>query len=96
MRSIRKLVYYCDFGCSTHKLTARGMEVHELHCTLNPNRKCRMPGCVPSLDKACPWCQFAKARQNNWENWDDARDIRAEVKQWRSNYYDHYDRYAYL
>ena len=41
MKTKRVLRYYCDFckksGCSKHH-----MERHEEHCTLNPNRSCRM------------------------------------------------------
>jgi hypothetical protein len=41
MRTKRVLRYYCDFckkaGCSKFH-----MESHEKHCTMNPNRSCRM------------------------------------------------------
>ena len=84
MYSVRKLVYYCGF-CRKYKLTSFAMKVHERHCTLNPDRKCRMPGCV---DESCPLCDFARARQSKWAigGWDQ-RDLKAEVKAWRDDYY---------
>jgi hypothetical protein len=33
--------YYCDF-CRKSKGTKNAMEIHERHCTMNPNRACRM------------------------------------------------------
>ena len=33
--------YICDF-CGKKKYSAAAMKQHEKHCTLNPNRKCRM------------------------------------------------------
>lgn len=36
---IKKNVYYCEY-CKKHQL--RSVAVHEKHCTLNPNRECRM------------------------------------------------------
>ena len=33
--------YKCDF-CGKHSLSASGMNLHEKHCTMNPNRECRM------------------------------------------------------
>lgn len=33
--------YWCDF-CKKTGLRRDAMEKHELHCTMNPNRKCRM------------------------------------------------------
>jgi len=36
-----KKVYYCEF-CKKHRLTKNSIITHEEHCTLNPNRKCRM------------------------------------------------------
>ncbi len=36
-----KKVYYCDF-CKKHSL--RSIELHEKHCTNNPNRECRLCG----------------------------------------------------
>ena len=41
MKIKTKLIYYCDF-CKKHLLTINSMKIHELHCTCNPNRKCRM------------------------------------------------------
>ncbi len=77
MHSVRKLVYYCEF-CRKYKLTPQSMKLHEKHCTLNPDRICRMPGCIPLLEP-CPWCQFAKVRQAG-DEWD--RDVQAEAKEW--------------
>ena len=41
MRQKRVWRYYCDFckksGCSSHHI-----KKHEKHCTMNPNRECRM------------------------------------------------------
>lgn len=33
--------YRCDF-CGKRSLSAGHMKVHECHCTMNPNRSCRM------------------------------------------------------
>jgi len=33
--------YSCDF-CKKSKYTPQSMRLHEKHCTLNPNRECRM------------------------------------------------------
>lgn len=33
--------YTCDF-CKKSKYTPQSMRLHEKHCTLNPDRKCRM------------------------------------------------------
>lgn len=35
------LRYYCDY-CKKSKGTPQSMVHHELHCTMNPNRKCGM------------------------------------------------------
>jgi len=88
MHSVRKLVYYCDY-CRKYKLTPHSMGVHETHCTLNPNRVCRMPQCVP--DEPCPWCQFAEARQSDFIGWDENRDIKAEVETWWAQVHRDYD-----
>lgn len=37
-----KKVYYCEF-CNKHSLN-KSLRLHELHCTLNPNRLCRLCG----------------------------------------------------
>ena len=34
-------IYYCDF-CGKHRHFSGVMAVHEKHCTMNPNRECRM------------------------------------------------------
>jgi len=39
MKIVKKNVYYCEF-CGKHSL--RSLKIHEEHCTLNPNRKCRL------------------------------------------------------
>lgn len=36
-----KKVYYCDF-CKKHSLRQDSLEKHEKHCTMNPNRTCRL------------------------------------------------------
>jgi hypothetical protein len=36
-----KVYYYCDF-CCLHRLSRKGMEFHEKHCTKNPDRFCRL------------------------------------------------------
>ena len=35
-----KTVFYCSH-CKKHGLSRRAMEKHELHCTMNPDRRCR-------------------------------------------------------
>jgi len=37
---IRK-VYYCDF-CKKHSLSPPSLAKHEKHCTMNPDRECRL------------------------------------------------------
>lgn len=39
----QKNVYYCEF-CKKYRLTKPSMEKHEKHCTLNPDRECRVCG----------------------------------------------------
>ncbi len=41
MKVKMKKVYYCEY-CGKHSL--RPLEDHELHCTLNPHRECRLCG----------------------------------------------------
>jgi len=41
MKTIKKNVYYCDF-CGKRSLSASAMKKHELHCTANPDRHCRL------------------------------------------------------
>ena len=41
MRTIRKLRYYCDY-CKKSGGSPYHMRNHEQHCTLNPNRHCRV------------------------------------------------------
>lgn len=43
MKTKIKKVYYCDF-CKKHSL--RSLTEHEKHCTGNPNRECRLDGCM--------------------------------------------------
>jgi len=43
-----KDVYYCEY-CGKHRLSKTAMVKHELHCTMNPDRVCRM-------------CEFTKLR----------------------------------
>ena len=57
MKERQKTVYYCDF-CKKHKFTKPSMIRHELSCTLNPDRVCRVRGC----EGDCPWCEFSKKR----------------------------------
>ena len=58
MKEKIKKVYYCDF-CGKHRLTSNSMLLHEKHCTLNPNRVCRVCG---GEDEECPMCIFSKRR----------------------------------
>jgi len=37
----QRTVYYCEF-CKAHKMTKNSMELHEKHCTANPDRHCRV------------------------------------------------------
>lgn len=93
MKTKRRLVYYCEF-CKKYKLTPQSMVIHETHCTLNPDRICRMPGC---RDGNCPLCDFARARQNGWKTgdwmfWDgstgkEGRDLKEEVREWREKFF---------
>ena len=46
MKTKIKKVYYCEF-CKRHSLSS--LISHELHCTMNPDRKCRLCGREKSL-----------------------------------------------
>ena len=50
MKTKLKKVYYCDF-CKKYRLTKNSMELHEKHCTLNPNRECRVCGNKTMVNK---------------------------------------------
>jgi len=41
MKAKIRNVYYCEF-CGKHGLKKDSIEFHEKHCTLNPERYCRM------------------------------------------------------
>lgn len=41
MTTVKKNVYYCEF-CKKRSLAAHSTRAHEMHCTNNPNRKCRL------------------------------------------------------
>lgn len=41
MKTKVKKVYYCGY-CGRHRLVKWAIEGHEKHCTLNPNRECRL------------------------------------------------------
>ena len=41
MKTIRKLRYYCDY-CKKSGGSPYHMKRHEEHCTMNPNRHCRV------------------------------------------------------
>lgn len=45
VRVVKKNVYYCDF-CKKRGL--RSLKTHEAHCTLNPDRTCRL--CKEKVD----------------------------------------------
>lgn len=51
MRTKKVNRYWCDF-CNKAGLQAGAMRKHELHCTLNPDRKCRV--CDLFDDRAAP------------------------------------------
>jgi len=85
---VKKSVFYCDF-CRKYKLTSYAMKVHEKHCTMNPDRVCRMTGCC---NKSCPICEFAEARQSGWKvgrygPYSDT-SLEEEIVRWRRDYVD--------
>ncbi len=43
MKTQRRWRYYCDF-CKKSGGSKSAMLLHEKHCTMNPNRECRMCG----------------------------------------------------
>jgi hypothetical protein len=43
MKTVKKNVYYCDF-CNKRGLSATHIKRHELGCTANPRRECRLCG----------------------------------------------------
>lgn len=43
MKVKQMTVYVCDF-CKKKRYRKNAMEKHEKHCTMNPNRECRMCG----------------------------------------------------
>lgn len=50
MRKKRTWRYYCDY-CNKAGCSAGHMQRHEKHCTLNPNRKCRMCDMLEAVQK---------------------------------------------
>ncbi|MCG3203975.1 MAG: hypothetical protein KCHDKBKB_00652 [Elusimicrobia bacterium] len=44
MKTVTKKVYYCEFCKNKKGLSASHMSRHERHCTMNPNRECRLCG----------------------------------------------------
>lgn len=51
MRQLKRWRYYCDF-CRKAGGSKRHMETHETHCTLNPNRLCRVHSVI-MFDQEC-------------------------------------------
>lgn len=51
MKIVRKLRYYCDF-CKKSGASAYHMRNHEKHCTLNPDRECRMCSLMDNAQKS--------------------------------------------
>ena len=48
--------YYCDF-CKKANCSSGAMRLHERHCTMNPNRSCRLckqPRDIPGIIKSLP------------------------------------------
>ena len=78
MRTVTKPVYYCDF-CKIRRLAKPAMELHERHCTMNHNRKCRVCG---GRSVSCPMCQFAVQRQAGLDLSMPYHNLEAEVKKW--------------
>src|SRR3990167_2617624 len=50
MKKVKRWRYYCDF-CKKSGCSGFFMNRHEIHCTMNPNRICRM-------------CAYGKLKQN--------------------------------
>ena len=61
MKTLLKKVYYCDF-CKKKGMSASAMSVHEKHCTLNPNRQCRLCILHNLSSEECPICEFSQLR----------------------------------
>lgn len=49
MKVVKKNVYYCDH-CKKKGLSATHIRSHEMHCTNNPNRHCKLCGTTSIAD----------------------------------------------
>jgi hypothetical protein len=82
MKTKIKKVYYCEF-CKKKTMTINSMTLHEKHCTLNPNRECRLCKSL-SLEKGeCPICKFSHYRLTN--TFPEVYDFKKELKNFWEN-----------
>ena len=71
MKTKRVLRYYCEF-CKKSGGVKRAMEKHEKHCTMNPDRECRM--CETESIPQVPMQQLLESlgpleqSENEWGN----------------------------
>ena len=72
MKTKRVLRYYCDF-CKKSGCGKYAMEQHELYCTMNPNRRCRM--CEIAKIEQIPIEELKKVLQLPLEHQDDFGSI---------------------
>lgn len=77
MRSKMRMQYYCDF-CKKSGASKHAMTLHEKHCTLNPERECRMCAIVeggnghdiPTLLELLPRPEDYKKMVGKPDGWD--------------------------
>lgn len=80
MYAVTKKVYYCSY-CRKYKLTPQAIKVHELHCTLNPERACRVCATGGRVAKAvCPMCAFSRYRLAGWPPGTQDFNLREEME----------------
>jgi hypothetical protein len=104
MKVKRLLTYYCSY-CKKHGHRKPDMEKHEQHCTLNPNRSCRLCGNADQNREiaqrfttakevwrgiGCPLCEFAIIR-TRFPNAINMGEIAIDLRLAVEQYYHHLD-----
>ena len=73
MKSKTKTVYYCGY-CKKYFLRKDSVLNHELHCTLNPGRHCKLCGCTnifPTIAKYLVRYRWVERNGFQWVEWMD-------------------------
>jgi hypothetical protein len=70
--------YICDF-CGKKGLAAGHMKAHEKHCTMNPDRACRMCECAINVREAVAKAQ-AREDLPKWDGQSEPPDVSPEFE----------------